>query len=296
MQLSARRGAAATTLLCFLSACSGPAPGPVSPAPLVDIAIPFEAVVGQQPFACGTSYPGLGATGSTITPTDLRLFVSDVHLIDRRGRAVPLQAGAERTWTYQGTTLLDFENGTGPCANGSPETNTVIMGKAPAGDYDGVRFTVGVPFALNHLDHNRQPAPLNVTSMFWAWRSGYKFLRFEFRTSGPAGALFVHLGSTGCVVDSAVSPLTKECGQSNRAVVELRGLTPGREVIALDVAALVAGANLDENQPQTARGCMSAPNDNDCAPLFANLGMPFGNHAAGAQRVFRVARGVSASR
>jgi len=282
-------------MLFAAAACAPATPSGVprvTPTGLADFTIPFQAVVGDQAFACGQTYPSLGATRSAITPTDLRLYISEVHLLDAGGRAVPLQPGPERTWEHQGTTLLDFEDGTGPCANGSPDMNTLVQGRAPAGDYTGVRFTVGVPFELNHLDHNQQPAPLNVTSMFWAWRSGYKFLRFEFRTTGPAGALFVHLGSTGCLVDSAVSPLTRECGQGNRAVVELRDMTLGRDDVVLDVAQLVAGANLDENQPQTARGCMSARNDSDCAPLFANLGIDFGRGSVPQQRVFRVARGV----
>lgn len=268
-----------------------------TPAALVPVTIPFRAVVAERDFACGASYADLGATRSTVTPMDFRMFVSGVELIDRRGRAQPLQPGAERVWEHHGVTLLDFENGTGPCANGSAELNGVVQGQAPAGDYRAVRFTLGVPFALNHLDHNRQASPLNVTSMFWAWRSGYKFLRLDYRTSGPAGQLFLHVGSTGCVVqDSTVSRSASSCSQGNRALIELADFRPGRDTVLVDVAALFAGADLDNNQPETARGCMSAPNDRDCAPIFNNLGIAFSGPAAAQQRVFRTARQLKADR
>ncbi len=262
-------------------------PDPAIPTP---VAIPFAALVGDRHFACGESYDNLGATASRITPTDLRLFVSEVELIDRRGRAIPLQPTTGDLWSHEGVTLLDFENGTGPCANGSPETNTVVRGLAPAGDYTGIRFTVGVPFDRNHLDHNRQPSPLNVTSMFWAWRSGYKFLRMEYRTSGPARHLFLHLGSTECLgADTTARSATRSCGASNRARIELPSYRAGRDTVALDLERLLAGANLDENHPETARGCMSAASDPDCAPIFANLGLPFGASTPTRQTVFRVA-------
>lgn len=281
----------AATILATSGCAPSPQPAkPPVPSDLAPVALPFQAVVGTLPFACGTTYEGLGATRTAVTPSDLRLFVSDVSLIGKDGRVVALASGPERVWEHEGTTLLDFENGTGPCANGSAALNTTVEGRAPAGEYIGVRFTIGVPFAMNHLDHNRQPSPLNTTSMFWAWRSGYKFLRFDYRAEGPGGAMFLHLGSTGCVVDSAVSPLTRDCGQGNRAIVELRNLALGRDPIVLDVAELLRGVNLEANQPQTARGCMSAQNDADCAPIFANLGIPFAASAPAQQRVFRIGR------
>lgn len=285
-----RENAVSALAAAAVAACAGGS-GTETPAPraLMSLAVPFAAQVGERPIACGERYEGMGATGSTITPTDFRLFVSEVELIDRRGRAFRLAPGDARPWEHAGVTLLDFENGSGPCANGNAETNHVVLGRVPPGDYRGLRFTVGVPFAMNHLDHNLQPAPLNVTSMFWAWRSGYKFLRLDFRTSGPAQNLFVHVGSTGCVARDTLSTQGPEsCSEGNRARIELSGFRPGRDTVLLDVAALLAGANLDENQPQTAKGCMSAPNDADCAPIFHNLGLAFGGRAAPIQRVFRL--------
>jgi hypothetical protein len=43
---------------------------------------------------------------------------------------------------------------------------------------------------------------------------------------------------------------------------------------------LLKDSNVDTNQEHTAAGCMSDPNDTDCAPLFANFGLPFGGKPA----------------
>ena len=48
---------------------------------------------------------------------------------------------------------------------------------------------------------------------------------------------------------------------------------PATEVVQFDLAALLAGANVDVNQADTAAGCMSAGNDADCGGLFAALGL-----------------------
>ena len=49
-------------------------------------------------------------------------------------------------WQNDDTALLDFEDKTSPCNEGTPETNTIIRAIAPQGEYTGVRFIVGVPF------------------------------------------------------------------------------------------------------------------------------------------------------
>ena len=103
-------------------------------------------------------------------------------------------------------TLIDLENGTGACAEeGTGATNASVRGTAPHRRYVGVRFTVGVPSALNHTDAPGAPAPLNFAAMAWSWQFGRKFMKIE--VTDPAGAagtwsentFFVHLGSTGCI-------------------------------------------------------------------------------------------------
>ncbi|MEM7557400.1 MAG: MbnP family protein, partial [Cyanobacteria bacterium P01_A01_bin.84] len=105
-----------------------------------EIAINFEAVVGDSEFACGDSYEEIGMGSSTITPTDFRFYVSDVALIDEDGNAVPLELEQDGKWQHQNVALLDFEDGTDSCDNGTPEIRTQVVGTIPEGDYESLQF------------------------------------------------------------------------------------------------------------------------------------------------------------
>jgi hypothetical protein len=65
-----------------------PEPDPSEPDDEVPVTIQFEARVGTQKFACGEEYSDVGSRGTTVTPTDLRLFVQDVKLITSAGKEV----------------------------------------------------------------------------------------------------------------------------------------------------------------------------------------------------------------
>ena len=147
-----------------------------------EVAIDFEAWVGDEEFVCGESYEGIGVSESTITPSDFRYYVSDIALIDEDGNVVPLELEQEGKWQYQNTALLDFEDGTNACDNGTADVNTTVVGTVPEGDYQSLQFTMGVPQNLNHEDAAIAPSPLNLTSMWWNWQGGYKFLRVELET------------------------------------------------------------------------------------------------------------------
>lgn len=166
----------ATAIVC--SACGHA----VAQSDTKEVAIDFEAWVGDREFVCGESYEEVGTSESTITPTDFRFYVSDVALIDEDGNAVPLELEQDGRWQYQNTALLDFEDGTSACDNGTTEMNTTVVGTVPEGNYQSLQFTMGVPEDLNHEDAAIAPSPLNLTSMWWNWQGGYKFLRLELET------------------------------------------------------------------------------------------------------------------
>jgi hypothetical protein len=72
--------------------------------------------------------------------------------------------------------------------------------------------------------------------------------------------------------------------------VRLSGFNPSHSVIEADLAALLADNNIDMNQAGSAPGCMADPDDQDCAPVFRNLGMNFadGTPSPATQKFFRV--------
>lgn len=260
-------------------------------ASTMTVRLAMRARVGDVPFACGRQYDGIGSAKSTIEGTEFKFFVHDVRLVAPDGREVPVQLTQDGLWQSGSVALLDFEDGTGGCTNGNADTRDVVEGSVPAGDYRGVRFRVGVPFERNHLDLTMQPSPLSLTRMFWAWNSGYKFLRLDLKTNGAQNWM-VHLGSTECTPAGAATAVPTACRWPNRVDVSLDEFDPARDAVELDVAALLREADVSTNQPKTASGCMSAQNDRDCTPLFAALGLPHGTRSSGTQRVFRIARGA----
>jgi len=152
------------------------------------VALRFLPVVGADNFACGKSYDGIGITKSRITPSDFRFYVSEVELIDKQGNAVPVVLDQDGVWQYQNLALLDFEDGKGACRNGNSGLHQQVSGTVAKGKYRGVRFTLGVPFELNHGDPTLAPSPLNLSAMFWAWQSGYKFVKIDMASNGQPQA------------------------------------------------------------------------------------------------------------
>ncbi len=305
IQRLSQLGAAAAALV--LSACSSAPSGTAQAANSAaagtqPVAIRFAAHVSGQAFTCGQSYAGIGTTRSTITPSDFRYYVSEVHLVDSRGRAVPVSLTQDGAWQLDNVALLDFENASGPCRNGTAATNHTVRGTVPAGQYTGLRFTLGVPFARNHGDPTVAPSPLNLTAMFWNWQGGYKFIKFDTATSGQtattaapdprgggnASGFSVHLGSTVCAAPSRTSA-PSACQNPNRVVVQFDRFDAKTQTVVADIAAVLAGANVDVNAPNTSPGCMSFLNDADCPPVMGALGLAYGGVAApGAQRLFSV--------
>jgi uncharacterized repeat protein (TIGR04052 family) len=251
------------------------------------VAIKFRAMVGEEPFTCGPSYENIGITNSKITPTDFRFYVHNIRLIDEMGNEVPVQLDQDGQWQVDNLALLDFEDGTGPCSNGTTDVNDTVTGQVPAGTYQGIRFIVGVPFDKNHQDPLTQPSPLNISQMFWVWNIGYKFVRIDLRSTGLPRGYFVHLGSTRCTPNNTVLTVPTSCANPNRPEITLEAFDPESDVIVADLRALLGGANVDVNQSGTSAGCESSPSDGDCAPLFHSLGLPFAGVPSTGQTFFR---------
>ena len=265
---------------------------PAAPATRT-VAVNFRATVGDRPLSCTDTFEGIGTTVSRLNVTDFRFFIHDVRLMTAAGGEEPVVLDQDGRWQVDNVALLDFEDGSGTCANGSADLHTRVTGTARAGAYAGVRFTVGVPFEKNHRDPVLAPPPLNLSRLFWVWNAGYKFARFDFRTTGQPQGWVLHLGSTDCSPRETMLTVPTSCEHPNRVDVRLNAFDLDRDAVVVDVRALLDGSNVDENTPDTAAGCMSGQNDPECGPIFERLGLPFGDRPSGPQRVF--ARGSAAS-
>ncbi len=299
--------------LLLLSACGTPAANPpaVNPSATpstasVDFTVKFKGMVNGQPFRCGQEYTGIGTTGSKIRSRDFRFYVSAPRLVAADGTETPITLTADNKWQTQNVTLIDFEDGTGGC-EGNADTNAEIKGTIPAGTLKpgmSLRYELGLPFALNHADASRAASPLNLTSMFWIWRFGYKFARLDMATTGQPQGYYIHIGSTGCTGDMAIkheghdhaaptsspaasaSPaadhgaldpsLSKppaSCSEPNLSTITLTNFDAEKQHVEADLGRLLSENNVDVNQADTPGGCMSGLDDSDCKGIFKQLGL-----------------------
>ncbi len=293
-----------------------------------EITINFEGWVGEEEFVCGESYDGVGLAQSNITPTDFRFYISDVTLVDIDGNAVPLELEQDGKWQHQNVALLDFEDATSTCDNGTEETRTMIMGTVPEGDYESLQFTLGVPQKLNHDDASIAPSPLNLTSMWWNWQGGYKFLRLDLETekaianvgeTNPSQSIHhvnkgeddahgthgqntdsKHQGHQNASSNTYLIHLGSTgcsdsaqsnlfgCNNPNRVNVTLEDFDAEKNVVIADLAELLSQSDLSTNQANTPNGCMSSPEDGDCLPILQNLNLSGDNTSEGEQNFFFV--------
>lgn len=235
--------------------------------------IQFAAQVRDQPILCDATYRGIGTTGSTVTLRDFKAYVHDVVLVRANGERHPLKLEEDGRWQRDTLALLDFEDGTGTCDTGSPESHSAVTGTAPAfDDYRGVEFKLGVPAELNHLNFATAAAPLNLSSMFWSWKGGYRFLRIDVRSTVNPDFLF-HLGSSGC---DGTPGDGFTCSSDNQAVFAFTDFDPGTHRIVFDLAALFAETDLDhaiDGQTDLVSGCMSNEGDPECPALMTRVGL-----------------------
>ncbi len=244
------------------------------------VTLSFAAQVGDAPFACDSSYDGVGSTGVTVEPQDFRFFVHDVRLVTSDGAEVPVLLDVRAPWQALGTALLDFEDATGACLSGDAATNTTVTGMAPPGEYTGLAFRVGVPESVNHNDPATQAAPLAAGNMAWGWLGGYRFLRAELGATGGGGVL--HLGSAACTGDPAAGSVA--CARANRANVTLTGFNAATDTVVADIGAIFSGADL-------ASVSMCHSSGASCGPLFDSLGVDLqSGQSDGSQVAFRAAQ------
>ncbi|WP_242054236.1 MbnP family copper-binding protein [Nostoc parmelioides] len=299
MQLSAKLAVLTLVTIPCTAILGNYAIGLASTTETQEVTIRFNSKVGQQPFECGKTYT-LGKPAKKFTLSDFRFYVSDIALIDAKGKVVPLTLTQDGKWQYQNVALIDFENKSGACVNGTVETRNQVIGTVPKGKYQGLQFTLGIPFNLNHEDSVIAPSPLNLTSLWWNWLSGYKFARIDLekhRHTSPgakhdepnhqAQGFPIHLGSTGCQAQTG-NQKPSSCKNPNTVKVVLTKFDPNKNIVVADLAALLSNTNLTINQPNTAPGCMSSPDDGDCVGIMTNFGLPFGDRPASTQKFFRV--------
>jgi len=248
---------------------------------VLNIACSAERTPVQINFAAAWEGQPLGCDDAEVTLTDLRFFVSDIFLTDSVGVERELILTPDNPWQQKGVALIDLENAEGSCLNGTSDINTAISGSTEIADIASVRFTVGVPFSLNHANPLLAEPPLDRSAMHWHWRSGYKFLRAGVSTASDG--FWIHLGSTGC--EGAVQNISG-CRFPNRVSVVIPKFSPDSDRIVIELAELFREVDLTD---ASRSDCSSGLAESACVEPFAALGLEFGTDAGSTtpQRVFR---------
>jgi len=282
-----------------LAACGGGDAELVPEGPRA-VEIRFATVVGATPVDCGTaSIPNLGSTNATGRLRDARFYVSNVSLVRADGSEAPLTLPSNDNWNATSgsdrVTLVDLENRSGDC-QGTVETNPSVKGTVPAGNYVGLKMTVGVPFSLNHTNQGAgldvTPAAVNNAAhpgMAWAWASGRKFAKIELSdvlADQPAGTVGkwtapvfnVHLGSVNCTGTNPAAGQVSACEAQNRVQVNFSSFNPDTQKVDVDVRALLGANNVSANVSGPT-GCMSGLSDFECTEVFKALQVGFNGAA-----------------
>ncbi|HMW07636.1 MAG TPA: metallo-mystery pair system four-Cys motif protein [Leptospiraceae bacterium] len=256
--------------------------------------INFNVVSGTTNVSCSGSIAGTIAGATNAKLVDLKFYVHDIKLISSDGSKVDFSITTDNKWqmaagsnafgSYPGVALLDFEDATGNCSSGTTETNKTIYGTSAVGNYVGVEFKVGVPFYLNHMNVSTAASPLNISAMYWAWASGYKFAKIEFLANSNTNMF--HLGSGSCSGNSTgpVNP----CGLPNRPTISLTKTSGGfdatRDTITLDLNTLYNGADASGTG---ITNCMAGNGIAACQPIITNIGITVSTGASsGLQTAF----------
>ncbi|TGL64088.1 MbnP family copper-binding protein [Leptospira sarikeiensis] len=265
--------------------------------------IQFSAVVGDSKATCGGDISGHGdSISSSVTIQhvagvmpiglkDLRFYVSEFELVDQNDNVVTVSVPDTGVWQYGGVTLLDFENNKGSCS-GTSATNDSVLASVENKTYKTIRFTLGVPESLNHIDYNNAPSPLNVSGLAWGWLMGYRFFVGEFLSNDAAtlgNAAVLHIGSSGC---TGSGPADYACSKANRPRIELNpvgGFNPFTQKIQFDLKKAVTGWDISTGS----KSCHSmgmGGDATDCPTVFTNFGIDYstGDQGSTEQTVFGV--------
>lgn len=204
--------------------------------------------------------------GASLSLKKLRFYLSEVAFRHRDGAWIMPGQPPGLDHAGEGVWLVDLDDAL--CdATYSPHVHDTLTMQLPGGDYDAIRFTLGVPERLNHNDPLKAPEHLALTSMHWGWQGGYRFFRLDGELDGGT-SYAVHLGSTACEgeIGEAIS-----CARENRAVFTLESanlLDRNMAHVKLDLGALLEGVAWRE-----ASGCMGNVEEGDCATILENMGL-----------------------
>lgn len=184
-------------LFIILSSCISNKKSLVASKPFGKVEFICIPMVGDKPFHADSIY--ISPAGEKYSINNLKFFISDVAF----SRSDIAEQAAQSDTALHGVYLVDFSEAQPDSVTGAIHHKTHF--NMSAGAYSDIRFTIGIPRALNHSDPTLAPYPLNVgnTDMFWEWNSGYIFFLAEGKSTAAEDGL-LHLAIGG---DARIMPV-----------------------------------------------------------------------------------------
>jgi hypothetical protein len=183
------------------------------------------------------------AFGGTLTPLDVRFYVSEAALLRQDAEPLPVD-------------IVTSDGAVAPYGvhffNAEDVASTTLRVLAPAGEYAGITFLLGLAQPCNIRKPELSKAPLSATSQMTWPHTGYLFLRYQGRYSAGTGGASAGGASAGGASTGGASTGGSSAGESDSpfpAVIHMGGnlfeaLAP---VIRIDAALSVpAGGALSK--------------------------------------------------
>ena len=205
--------------------------------------------------------------GKTWQYSQLQFFVSDVAVKNNQGKwqVWPLKNNDNQSDNV--ALLGDYCQSS---KNKQSNWQLVFENPIKPSNLSEIRFTLGVPFLVNHQNPLLQSSPLNVPNMFWVWQTGHKFFRLDMEEVNEfeqKDNWQFHLGSTGCKAPSPLRPPNKPCINGNQVTVTL-DVNEHLSEIELSLTGLFTNIVITKGN-----SCQSETDNQSCHQLFNNIGL-----------------------
>lgn len=227
------------------------------------LSVRFENFVGDLPVSLhNANYKN--AAGEDFNITLLQYFVSNIQLIKSDGSVF--------TVPQDDSYFLIKEAET--------KTKTITLKDIPNGKYTGIKFVIGVDSARNAADIAYRKGCLDVAneakSMYWAWNSGYIFVKMEGTSpqSTEENNIFLyHIGLFGGIGDKKTLNNIKAAQVDfGKNILKLKsGKEAPTVVIKTDVSKIMNGSttvSIAQN-PSVMAGPYSAKIANNYQSMFS---------------------------
>ena len=151
--------------MLFITACDPPE----EPIKTGVFELNFQPVVSGQDFVPGETYTNIN--GRKFLINLFLMYVSDISLVKEDGSELMLSE----------IELFDIANGGSALRVAHGGNSYKVFKDIEIGNYRGIKFGIGVADRLNTEPANYPVThPLSVNKgMYWAWRTGYKFMAIE---------------------------------------------------------------------------------------------------------------------